>query len=301
MKIKLLIVSILLTIILTGCNAKYSLTIEDGKIKENLTIIEDNKEKVDVKDDLGKSFYDYAKLYGEEQNTSVDYNALYSLTSCTNNCIYYDKEFINDEDSVGFILNHEFEFDEFTFSSIANEFIPTFSVLYDGRYLQISGKEPLNYYKDYELLEDLAFSISTKYKVTSTNLKNISNGVYQWKPSEKAKDNANNLYITLDTKEEIATECTGSGAATMLNKIDNVIKEISNRTTTLGAAQNRIDSAIESIAVQSENITSSLSTLRDADVAKESSNYIQAQILQQAAATLLATANQTPSIALNLL
>ena len=50
-----------------------------------------------------------------------------------------------------------------------------------------------------------------------------------------------------------------------------------------------------------ENITSSLSTLRDADIAEESSNYIQSQILQQAAATLLSTANQTPSIALNLL
>ena len=101
---------------------------------------------------------------------------------------------------------------------------------------------------------------------------------------------------------DISSACTNSGtAAYMLGEIDNVIKEISNRTTTLGAAQNRIDSAIESIAVQSQNITSSLSTLRDADVSKESSNYIKAQILQQAAATLLSTANQTPSIALNLI
>ena len=115
---------------------------------------------------------------------------------------------------------------------------------------------------------------------------------------------------TLSDRAAVATACTGYDAngnavakapADMLNKIDKVIKEISNRTTTLGAAQNRIDSAIESISVQSENITSSLSTLRDADIAKESSNYIQSQILQQAAATLLATANQTPSIALNLL
>ncbi len=96
------------------------------------------------------------------------------------------------------------------------------------------------------------------------------------------------------------TKITG-GQATMLDEIDKIINEISSRTTTLGAAQNRIDSAIESINVQSENITSSLSTLRDADVAEESSNYIQAQILQQASATLLATANQLPSIALNLL
>ena len=105
----------------------------------------------------------------------------------------------------------------------------------------------------------------------------------------------------LDTKDKVAAACVGNEAASMLNKIDNVIKELSERTTTLGAAQNRIDSAIESIGVQSENITSSLSTLRDADISKESSNFIQAQILQQAAATLLSTANQTPSIALNLL
>ena len=115
---------------------------------------------------------------------------------------------------------------------------------------------------------------------------------------------------SLSTREAVANACTGydkdgdpvsADPAAMLNKIDNVIKELSNRTTTLGAAQNRLDSAIESIAVQSENITSSLSTLRDADIAEESSNYIKAQILQQAAATLLSTANQTPSIALNLL
>ena len=44
-----------------------------------------------------------------------------------------------------------------------------------------------------------------------------------------------------------------------------------------------------------------LSTIRDADVAKESSAYIRNQILQQAAATLMTTANQTPAIALQLL
>ena len=103
----------------------------------------------------------------------------------------------------------------------------------------------------------------------------------------------------------IAEKCAGlskgTKASEMLDKIDDVINTISGRSTTLGSAQNRIESAIESIGVQSENIMSSLSTLRDADIAEESSNYIKAQILQQASATLLATANQTPSIALNLL
>jgi flagellin len=114
-----------------------------------------------------------------------------------------------------------------------------------------------------------------------------------------------------NARKDFAKKCAGlddnadpdarKTAADMLGTIDNMISTISSRITTLGAAQNRIESAIESIGVQSENITSSLSTLRDADVATESSKYIKAQILQQASATLLATANQTPSIALNLL
>ena len=119
------------------------------------------------------------------------------------------------------------------------------------------------------------------------------------------KADVKTLFGNADTLAVIANKCAGltagTDASTMLTKIDDVINTISGRITTLGAAQNRIKSAIESIDVQSENITSSLSTLRDADIAEESSNYIQAQILQQAAATLLSTANQTPSIALNLL
>lgn len=115
---------------------------------------------------------------------------------------------------------------------------------------------------------------------------------------------------TVTTIDDIAELCSGydsdasqivGNQEVMLDEIDKVINEISERTTALGAAQNRIDSAIESIDVQYENVTSSLSTLRDADVAEESSNYIKAQILQQASATLLATANQAPSIALSLI
>ncbi len=90
-------------------------------------------------------------------------------------------------------------------------------------------------------------------------------------------------------------------AKEMIKFLDDAINEISGRVTKIGSAQNRIVSALGSIDVQAQNITSSLSTLRDTDVAKESSNYLQAQILQQASATLLSTANQLPSVALNLL
>lgn len=90
-------------------------------------------------------------------------------------------------------------------------------------------------------------------------------------------------------------------AASALTELDKAITKVSDRQTAIGAAQNRVESAISAISVQSENLTSSLSTIKDADVANESSSYIKAQILQQASATLLATANQAPSIALNLI
>lgn len=94
---------------------------------------------------------------------------------------------------------------------------------------------------------------------------------------------------------------TDTGAKEMLAYLDAGINEISGRVTKIGAAQNRVNSAITALDVQSQNITSSLSTLRDSDIAQESSTYIQSQILQQASSTLLSTANQLPTVALNLI
>lgn len=93
----------------------------------------------------------------------------------------------------------------------------------------------------------------------------------------------------------------GTNYNTALEKLDDAINTITTRQTKIGAYQNRLESALDTLTVKFDNTTSSLSTIKDADVAEESSTYIQAQILQQAAATLLATANQTPSIALNLI
>ena len=90
-------------------------------------------------------------------------------------------------------------------------------------------------------------------------------------------------------------------AREFINNIDKAIDNVSLRVTEIGAYMNRLESAIESTDVQRESLTQSISTLKDADVATESSNYLKYQILQQASATLLSTANQQPQIALNLL
>lgn len=83
--------------------------------------------------------------------------------------------------------------------------------------------------------------------------------------------------------------------------IDDAIENVSNRTSLIGAYMNRVESAVNAISVQKENIVSANSSIKDADVATEASNYIKYQILQQSSATLLSTANQQPSMALNLI
>ena len=86
-----------------------------------------------------------------------------------------------------------------------------------------------------------------------------------------------------------------------LSVIDAAITDIASRITDLGAAQNRLESAITAIDTNVMQLTNSRGTMRDADIAEESTSYISAQILQSAASTLLATANQMPSVAVNLI
>ena len=90
-------------------------------------------------------------------------------------------------------------------------------------------------------------------------------------------------------------------AREFLSFIDDAISNVTDRTALIGAYMNRVESAVDAISVQKENIVSANSSIKDADVATESSSFIKYQILQQSTATLLSTANQTPQIALNLL
>ena len=90
-------------------------------------------------------------------------------------------------------------------------------------------------------------------------------------------------------------------SSSSLEFMDSFISALNSKSTEVGASTNRVMSALESISVSIDNLTSSRLTIKDADIAKESSSYIKAQILQQASATLLATANQNPSIALQLI
>jgi len=92
-----------------------------------------------------------------------------------------------------------------------------------------------------------------------------------------------------------------SAISALLDSVGSMIASITSRETKIGAAQNKLEAVADGLKVQQTNLKAAKSTIMDADVAEESANYVAAQILQSASATLLVQANSAPQIALTLI
>ena len=96
----------------------------------------------------------------------------------------------------------------------------------------------------------------------------------------------------------VKTLTQASNAITQLDKsIDCVLDYI----TYIGAASSRMEYTISNLTVSGENTTAAESVIRDADMAKEMTEYTKNNVLMQAAQSMLAQSNQSSSQALSLL
>ena len=86
-----------------------------------------------------------------------------------------------------------------------------------------------------------------------------------------------------------------------LEAIDNAINNVSGLRAQFGALQNRMNSTVDNIAVNLENMAAANSRIRDTDIAEESSELSRQNIMLQAGTAILAQANQQPALALSLL
>lgn len=138
----------------------------------------------------------------------------------------------------------------------------------------------------------------------------ISSLTLQVGPDAEAATNAitiSNVFgdataTTLGLSTATATAfASSSAAASFIGEVDDALSEVADRRTAIGAYQNRLDSTYDSLTTSIQNLSAARSTIVDADIATESANYVNAQILQQASAALLAQANQLPAIALSLI
>jgi flagellin len=94
---------------------------------------------------------------------------------------------------------------------------------------------------------------------------------------------------------------SSANAQAALTVIDIAISDVGEAFGTIGAAQNRIDYAKNNVRISVENMSAAESTIRDADMAAEMTEFTRNQILQQAGVAMLAQANSAPQQILRLL
>ena len=112
---------------------------------------------------------------------------------------------------------------------------------------------------------------------------------------------ASTLNVAFNSANGVAGVAYQSSASAVISILDTAVNVVSGDRAKLGAVQNRLESTIRSLAVASENTSAANSRIADADIAQSMSEMVRTQILQQAGISVLAQANQAPSLVLQLL
>ena len=133
---------------------------------------------------------------------------------------------------------------------------------------------------------DAVKALLTKYGYAATNdgLKNM-------------KDD----YATDANKKTSVTDVDGEAISGLLDNVDSMIKSVTTERSKLGAVQNRLEYTVKVDDNTSENLQSAESRIRDTDMADEMTRFSKESILQQAATSMLAQANQSNQGVLSLL
>jgi len=114
---------------------------------------------------------------------------------------------------------------------------------------------------------------------------------------------ATNLYANFTAMSASGTLNVSyqSNASAMISAVDSAVNTVSGTRASIGAMQNRFASATNYLSVAAENTAAANSRVADADIASSMSELVRAQILQQAGISVLAQANQSPALVLQLL
>ena len=114
---------------------------------------------------------------------------------------------------------------------------------------------------------------------------------------------ANELKMGGESDDTVASMSltTVGGAQRSIDVIDAALEYVDGNRASLGAFQNRFESAVKNLTNINENITDSNSQIKDTDFAKETTNLTKTQILSQSSSSILAQAKQAPNMAMSLL
>ena len=143
-----------------------------------------------------------------------------------------------------------------------------------------------------------ATAVANPDAITTAESKILSKYGYT---TDKTGAEAFNNDVKTANKKLAVTEVKGDKISSMIDKVDTMIKNVTTERSKLGAVQNRLEYTVKVDDNTAENMQSAESRIRDTDMADEMTRFSKESILQQAATSMLAQANQANQGVLSLL
>ncbi len=168
----------------------------------------------------------------------------------------------------------------------------TISILDQDLNVKKSANAALDQFKQYQRAENKTGDNALNFHLGSEANQAIKVGFSDMRAQALGLKGADGTRINVYTKEN---------ANASINVIENALTKALDQQTTIGAVESRLEYTSANLTTASENVQASESTIRDADMAKEMTNYTKANVLLQAAQAMLAQANQSSSSVLSLL
>ena len=175
-------------------------------------------------------------------------------------------------------------------------------VLDDG---QTSGSGDDDFQKIQDELNELQKEFTRINEQTEFNKKKLLDGTYTGQYLQVGANDDQGISVTINKTDWTAPTVTGgaagSGSNLLKDNIDEAIKSVTTERSKLGAIQNRLEYTVKVDDNTAENMQAAESRIRDTDMADEMTRFSKESILQQAATSMLAQANQANQGVLSLL
>lgn len=175
-------------------------------------------------------------------------------------------------------------------------------VLDDGK---TSGSGDDDFQKIQDELNELQKEFTRINEQTEFNKKKLLDGTYTKQYLQVGANDGQGISVTINKTDWKAPTVTGSaagsGSTLLKTNIDEAIKSVTTERSKLGAIQNRLEYTVKVDDNTAENMQAAESRIRDTDMADEMTRFSKESILQQAATSMLAQANQANQGVLSLL
>jgi flagellin len=159
---------------------------------------------------------------------------------------------------------------------------------------------------DQAALDKAVEAIDRISSTTKFNGKNLLDGSFTGQTFQIGSNSADTVSLDIAGTDSstlgIDALDLNTDAAGAITAIDSAIKTVSDVRTELGTFQKyTLETTVNSLSIAQQNVQTSESTIRDADVAGEMVTFTRNNIMLQAGTSMLAQANQAPQQLLSLL